>query len=207
MLRPMGIALMTIVGWRCGPRWREPSWQAVRKQSAAPSALWAAIPMVFTGESVRSPGGEGTMKLFRSAKREDSAGTKPKRRRRRNALLLLAAHVLGFVLSLHALMTVRTAQGTIAWVVSLNTMPIVAVPAYGVFGRSSLEGYVVQRQSRDLLTHPQALALAERLTPLIPDFAHQPGSALAGQRLARLPYLRGNAVELLVDGEATFKSL
>lgn len=105
-------------------------------------------------------------------------------------------------------MTVRTAQGTIAWVVSLNALPIVAVPAYWVFGRSQFEGYVIQRKSRDQLADPQARAVADRLAPLIPDFARADrGPAIAGQRLARLPFLGGNEVELLVDGEATFASL
>ena len=120
---------------------------------------------------------------------------------------MLLAHVVGFVSSLHALMTVRTAQGTIAWVVSLNTMPIVAVPAYWVFGRSKFAGYVVQRQSRDLLADPQARAVRQRLEPLVPAFARLPGSSLAGQRLAKLPYLGGNEVELLIDGRATFDSI
>ena len=136
--------------------------------------------------------------------RPSRAGTK---KRRRKALLLTIAHVVGFLSSLHALMTVRTAQGTIAWVVSLNAVPLLAVPAYWVFGRSRFQGYVIQRQSRDLLADPQARAVASRLAPLVPDWARQPGAALAGQRLARLSYLGGNDVELLVDGEATFSSL
>jgi cardiolipin synthase len=131
----------------------------------------------------------------------------PKRVRGKAAVAMLVAHAIGFVSSVHALMTVRTAQGTIAWVVSLNTMPLLAVPAYWVFGRSKFAGYVVQRQSRDLLADPQARAVAQRLQPLVPAFARAPGSSLAGQRLAKLPYLGGNDVELLVDGKATFDSL
>lgn len=130
-----------------------------------------------------------------------------KRRRRKFAVAFLLAHTVGLLSSLHALMTVRTPQGTIAWVVSLNAMPIVAVPAYWVFGRSKFAGYVIQRRSRDELTDPQAEALVRRLDALVLDFAQAPGSALAGQRLAELRYLRGNEVELLVDGEATFDSL
>ena len=123
------------------------------------------------------------------------------------AAALVLAQVLGFLSSLHALMTVRTAQGTIAWMVSLNALPIVAVPAYWVFGRSRFAGYVIKRQSRDVLADPQSRAVAAQLAPLVPAFAGIPGSALAGQRLAKLPYLGGNEVELLVDGEATFRSL
>ena len=131
----------------------------------------------------------------------------PRPRRRRLAAVLLVAHLVGLATSLHALMTVRTAQGTIAWVVSLNAMPLLAVPAYWVLGRSKFEGYVIQRRSRDLLADPHARAVAARLAPLVPDFARGPGPSYAGQRLAKLSYLGGNDVELLVDGDATFASL
>jgi cardiolipin synthase len=125
----------------------------------------------------------------------------------RLGLILLVAQVLGALTSIHALMTVRTSQGTIAWIVSLNTLPIGAVPAYWVFGRSRFQGYVIERRAKDQWTDPEARRIAAQLDPLIPDFARSPGAALAGQRLARLPYLGGNEVELLVDGEATFDSI
>lgn len=123
------------------------------------------------------------------------------------AAVLLVAQVLGFLSSLDALMGVRTAQGAIAWIVSLNTVPILAVPAYWVLGRTKFEGYVIQRQSSDSVAAPRTAALAKSLAPLVPEFARAPGAALAGQRLAAFPYLGGNEVELLVDGEATFGSL
>ena len=56
-------------------------------------------------------------------------------------VLLVVAHLLGLVSSVHAIMTVRTAQGAIAWAVSLNTFPYVAVPAYWIFGRRKFESY------------------------------------------------------------------
>ncbi|HET9767575.1 MAG TPA: cardiolipin synthase, partial [Thermoanaerobaculia bacterium] len=123
------------------------------------------------------------------------------------AWIVLAAHLLGLLTSVHALMTVRTAQGSIAWIVSLNTFPWLAVPAYWVLGRSKFQGYVIERRERDQLTDPDARRIADRLAPLVPEFARAPGAALAGQRLAKLPYLDGNEVELLIDGEATFASL
>src|ERR1051326_7073219 len=47
MLSAIGTALITIVGCMYAPSRAPPSRQAVRKQSAAPSALWATIPRVF----------------------------------------------------------------------------------------------------------------------------------------------------------------
>lgn len=39
-------------------------------------------------------------------------------------------HFLGLISSLHSVMSTRTSQGTIAWVVSLNTFPYLALLAY-----------------------------------------------------------------------------
>lgn len=47
--------------------------------------------------------------------------------------LLAAAHLLGFLTSVHAVWNTRTTQGAIAWAVSLNTFPYVALPAYWIF--------------------------------------------------------------------------
>src|SRR6478609_6343329 len=69
-----------------------------------------------------------------------------KHRKTRQALIIALCHVLGALTSIHAILHVRTSQGAIAWAVSLNTFPYVAVPAYWVFGRSDFEGYVVLRR-------------------------------------------------------------
>ena len=65
-------------------------------------------------------------------------------KRQRNgviAAVVVAFYVAGFILAGHAVMTTRTAQGAIAWSVSLVSFPFVAVPAYLVFGRSKFEGF------------------------------------------------------------------
>ncbi len=48
------------------------------------------------------------------------------------SFVIFVSHLAGAL----ALLETRTSQGTIAWVVSLNTFPYLAVPAYWVFGRS-----------------------------------------------------------------------
>ncbi|MEZ5312630.1 MAG: cardiolipin synthase [Thermoanaerobaculia bacterium] len=123
------------------------------------------------------------------------------------ATVFLVAQILGLITSIHALMTVRTAQGTIAWIVSLNTFPIAAVPAFWIFGRSKFQGYVLERRQRDQVADPQTREFVDSILTLRPDFASTEGAALAGERLAKLPYLGGNEVELLVDGRATFDSV
>lgn len=118
------------------------------------------------------------------------------------ALFLLACHFAGFLCSLHALLSVRTPQGTIAWVVSLNTFPYLTVPAYLVLGRSKFRGYVVARQ---MLEASSSASAAEAVQPFV--VADERPAARAAVALASVPFLCGNAVELLVDGWATFQSL
>jgi cardiolipin synthase len=104
-------------------------------------------------------------------------------------------------------MEVRTAQGTIAWVFALNTVPYVSVPAYWVFGRSKFEGYVIARR-KDLAQtteiHQQYLmSLTNRGLLANPEFGH----SLAVQKLARMRFTTGNDAELLVDGDKTYRSI
>jgi|GEM_PF-6903485 len=49
---------------------------------------------------------------------------------------MLVLHSAGALTSIRAIMETRTAQGVIAWVVSLNTFPYAALSAYWVFGRA-----------------------------------------------------------------------
>ena len=59
---------------------------------------------------------------------EQPSKKSPRRRRLKLALTVFVfLHLVGLLSSLHAVMTVRTAQGTIAWSVSLNALPIVAM--------------------------------------------------------------------------------
>ena len=59
-------------------------------------------------------------------------------------------HILGFISSINAVMSARTSQGAIAWAISLNTFPYIAVPAYWFLGRSRFHGYVTARHSVDM---------------------------------------------------------
>jgi cardiolipin synthase len=125
------------------------------------------------------------------------------------AVIVVAFHVVGFLSSIHAVMSTRTPQGAIAWVVSLNTFPYLAVPAYWVLGRSRFQGYVTARQAGEATLHPLTAQAAARVAEYrVPDsvMADAPAGR-AAERLAGIPYLGGNRVDLLVDGDATFESI
>lgn len=122
--------------------------------------------------------------------------------------ILVLFQIGGVLSSIHALLSVRTSQGTVAWVVSLNTFPLVAVPAYWVFGRNKFNGYVKVRQTADTEVREEVERRAPQLAPyLAPLEVVAAEQVRAAERLAEFPFLIGNEVELLVDGKATFDSI
>lgn len=132
----------------------------------------------------------------------------PKYRKRRFwFFFLLFAHSLGVISSVDALMSVRTSQGTIAWIVSLNTVPYVAVPAYWIFGRSKFQGYVIARRDEDSVL---AAALTDQKAMLrsryLPEVVESKNLRVI-ERLAKLPFIDGNRLKLLIDGEDVFDSI
>ncbi|MEJ2507972.1 MAG: cardiolipin synthase [Gammaproteobacteria bacterium] len=122
--------------------------------------------------------------------------------------LLPLIHIAGILHAVHAVMYVRTAQGAIAWAVSLVTFPYVAIPLYWVFGRNKFQGYVELRRSgnRDVdeLTREIREAVSEhRVTPPSSlERWYRPLVAMSG-----LPMTGGNHVRLLINGDQTFESM
>jgi cardiolipin synthase len=129
------------------------------------------------------------------------------RKAKRAGLVALLFHLAGFALSIHSVMSTRTAQGAIAWAVSLNTVPYVAVPLYLVLGRGKFNGYVTARRQGDLEVESEAEGAEASVQPFIATLGADYASVRAAERLAELPTLTGNDAELLVDGEATFASI
>jgi len=131
---------------------------------------------------------------------------KKERRKVVIASVVVVFHLLGLLSSFHAVMSTRTSQGAVAWVVSLNTFPYLAVPAYWVLGRSRFQGYVSARQAGELEIHGIVERAASEIVGL-KSAGEDPGAVRAAEKMAELPILRGNRVELLIDGEATFRSI
>ncbi len=123
-------------------------------------------------------------------------------------LAVLSVHVLGIGHAVHAILRVRTAQGAIAWALCLVSFPWIALPAYWIFGRSKFHGYVEARRAGKLEINDIARELWHRLAD-----HHAPADEAGLQHrklmetLARMPATRGNRVDLLVDGAATFSAI
>ncbi len=117
------------------------------------------------------------------------------------------AELVGIITAIQAVMEARTAQGAIAWALSLIMFPYIAVPMYWVFGRSKFQGYVDARRAGDLEIHHvvQDAGRRARQDGLILDDVRADRHVF--EHLAQMPFLRANLVELLIDGEATFEAI
>ncbi|MDH3989647.1 MAG: cardiolipin synthase [Gammaproteobacteria bacterium] len=122
-------------------------------------------------------------------------------------ILVVVFEILGIMSAVHAVMSARTPQGSIAWAVSLVTFPYVSVPAYWVLGRNKFHGYVLARRKEI-----DGLAQVFRETNTLLDSAlidesERRGAIKAAETLARSPLTDGNRADLLIDGQATFDSI
>ena len=101
----------------------------------------------------------------------------------------------------------RTSQGTIAWVISLITVPFVAIPLYWLLGRTRFSGTVGGRRKKDERLAKLAESMHERLRQLEVDIPEDDAFERAAHLLGGLPFTRGNKLELLIDGEETFERI
>lgn len=116
-------------------------------------------------------------------------------------------YVAGFLLAMHAIMTTRTSQGAIAWSVSLVTFPFIAVPAYLVLGRSKFQGMTESYDARQDEIDDLIKEVEGNLEPWAIDADQFATTYEAIRKLSGMRLTRGNQVELLIDGDATFDSI
>ncbi len=124
--------------------------------------------------------------------------------------LIALLHTLGSIAAIHAVLTVRTAQGSIAWALSLLFIPYLTLIPYLVFGRSTFDGYIKARRQAN---EEMRKAISElNWRPWVEEaLAARASSAYASLRampkLGRMPCLANNEVRLLIDGQATFDAI
>ncbi len=110
-------------------------------------------------------------------------------------LLTAVTAIAAIVASFRAIITARTPQGAMGWVVIILALPVLGVPLYLIFG---LVDYSRTLAAQRAAEEAPGLRAAARLP------------CGAGQRLgifealAAHPASRGNGADLLIDGEATY---
>jgi len=113
-------------------------------------------------------------------------------------LVYLAAIYCGW----RAIVSARTPQGSVGWVVFLAAMPVLAVPLYAVFGHHKIRAYMASRRASARAVAALRRAAARHIPH--PQSAMDPKPF---ERLAGLPAVGGNAARLLIDGDAAFAAL
>lgn len=115
------------------------------------------------------------------------------------AIAAFLLHGLGMGLALHAICRPHSPQGTLSWVVALLLAPAIAIPFYLALGAGRIRarwGYqLAEGQVRHILQ-----GMDQWRTPA------QPLQATL-LRLTNLPACGGNRVQLLRDGNATYRAL
>lgn len=117
------------------------------------------------------------------------------------ALVTGLFYVLAIVCAIREILNSRTSQGSIAWLLSLLLLPFPTVPLYFIFGWKLFDDYATDRIQNGRADRPlraKDLALIDREKEA--DWPVQ-------VHVSELPFLKGNDVELLVDGKDTFDSI
>ena len=117
--------------------------------------------------------------------------------------------LIGIYAAGRAIMTSRTPQGSVAWAVSLVTMPLIALPLYIFAGRSRFEGYISSRRKVDDRIESKYPELQCDLLPhvILPEQLPASDFLEPVRRLAELPITGGNQAKLYVNGERAFEEM
>jgi cardiolipin synthase len=123
------------------------------------------------------------------------------------AFIVTIFYIGGIVAAVEAVMTVRTAQGAVAWSVSLVSFPFVALPAYLVFGRSKFRGTMAAyEQSRNEIDKV-ITTFRHNIKPWVVPSDDSPSVYKSLRQLANMEIIHSNRAELLINGDATFASI
>ena len=117
------------------------------------------------------------------------------------AVLLFGSYVLAVICAVREIMNSRTSQGSVAWVMALLILPMPTAFFYFVFGWKFFDGYAqFQGNAERILRGERARQLLQ-----VDEESSTHWSVLT--KVSHLPFLSGNEVKLLIDGDATFASI
>jgi len=121
--------------------------------------------------------------------------------------VLALVHLVGVAAAFDAVMTGRTPQGALAWALALAMLPYLALPMYMVFGRRRYQGYLHARREGYGAINEIAQELRQNVGEFITELAESQEEYQVLEHLVSMPFTRGNDVEFLIDGEATFAGI
>ena len=117
------------------------------------------------------------------------------------AIFTLGVQLLAIIAAMEAILKTRTAQGALAWTLSLLMMPTIMLPMYWIFGRRKFRGYAKARRISKTAVRRPGATLRNASPPQLQSYQ------VALEQIAQTPFTRGNHCDLLIDGERTFNAL
>lgn len=114
---------------------------------------------------------------------------------------------IGILTAVHALFKGRTAQGSVAWIIALISMPFVAIPLYLVFGRNKFFGYIELLRSKGLKSKFSIKNFIDGINRYKSEFEESILDYKVFENLVEMPFTFGNQAKLLVNGNDTFDSI
>jgi len=123
-------------------------------------------------------------------------------------VVLVIAELVGLLFALDVVMRPRSSQGTIAWFIALITIPLITVPLYLLVGRTHFHGYAEAIRDKESRIGERWKEWFSNMSTL----AAKPQQKLEAieavvRNLTKVPFTRGNQVQLLMDGEATYSAM
>ncbi|WP_421982156.1 cardiolipin synthase [Roseibium sp.] len=119
------------------------------------------------------------------------------------AVIFVLLEVFALLFSWKAIKSARTPQGSVGWVVFLISAPYFAVPIYLFLGHHKYAGYITaRRDSQNIRQEIDTWGARNAPGPNQVDRKFK-----VFEKIAELPIVRGNSVDLLIDGDATFSAL
>lgn len=113
----------------------------------------------------------------------------------------------GLAAAFHAVMSSRSAQGTIAWAIFCLTFPILGAPLYAIFGLGKLSGYVEFRRRGQREIHHVGRALRDCLRQHRVNTEEVFPQWRVLEDIGRLPVVAGNQVQLYREGVEAFAEM
>ncbi|MFT3930327.1 MAG: cardiolipin synthase [Spongiibacteraceae bacterium] len=117
------------------------------------------------------------------------------------AIFTLSLQLLAIIAAMEAILKTRTSQGALAWALSLLLMPSLMLPMYWIFGRRKFRGYAKAKRIGKYTAHMPRETLHNAAPSQLESYQ------IALEKIAQMPFTRGNRCELLINGKQTFDAL
>jgi cardiolipin synthase len=116
--------------------------------------------------------------------------------------------VVGILLAMRAILIARTPQSAIAWASVLVIVPFLGIPLFLIFGESRFAGYTLAKASGSSPLDKAFQSIIRHLEGYRATFTGNFAEATRmAANLSRIPATNGNALKLLIDGDASFRAI